>query len=313
MANGPLKYKHPLAEVFGCSVYDMSSRANFHRDNKLCPYNNNETVCTKDKKDNPLGVCSMFINNSTTIICPIRFREKWTVCQDAANFFFSENASWSILKEVRLKDKSGESAGNIDLVLVEHDERGNILDFGSVEIQSVYVSGNIRRPFEFYMKDPSTNFNMDWSGEKNYPRPDYLSSSRKRLIPQLMYKGQILNSWGKKQVVVIDKKFYETLPMNIDKNDKGGRLCWLVYDHFAIKKNYSIRLYKKIIEGFEGSMNRIGTPDVGDVNEFIETLKGKLTMQIQKLKDEYGVWSFSQLLARISHKLPTAVVQPPTP
>ena len=27
--------------------------------------------------------------------------------------------------------------------------------------------------------------------------PDYLSSSRKRLVPQLIYKGSILKAWGK--------------------------------------------------------------------------------------------------------------------
>ena len=303
MANESLKYKHPLAEVFGHSIDDMSSRANFHRENKLCPYNNNEVVCTKDKKDNPLGVCSMFIKDSTTVICPIRFREDWVICQDAANFFFSKNTSWSILKEVRLKDKSGRSAGNIDLVLVGHDEHGYISNFGAVEIQAVYVSGNIRRPFESYMKNPSTNFDMNWQNENNYPRPDYLSSSRKRLIPQLMYKGRILNSWGKKQAVIIDKKFYETLPMNIDESGKEGNFCWLVYDHRAIGKNYSIRLYKRIIEEFGDSMNRIGTPNIGDMSDFIKTLEKKLKIQIQKLKDEHGVWSFSQFLEDQQQKL----------
>lgn len=50
------------------------------------------------------------------------------------------------------------------------------------------------------MKDPESNYAMQWPA-KNYPKPDYLSSSRKRLAPQLIYKGGILNQWGKKMAV----------------------------------------------------------------------------------------------------------------
>src|SRR4030042_168103 len=77
---------------------------------------------------------------------------------------------------------NGKSAGNIDVVLVAYDENSTIYDFGALEIQAVYISGNIRDPFEYYMKDPVSRANMDWKNEVNYPRPDYLSSSRKRLV-----------------------------------------------------------------------------------------------------------------------------------
>ena len=66
-------------------------------------------------------------------------------------------------------------------------------------------------PFEYYMEDPQGHAQMDWSDQPNYPRPDYLSSSRKRLAPQLLFKGGILNSWRKKSAVALDKSF-DTLP-----------------------------------------------------------------------------------------------------
>ena len=47
---------------------------------------------------------------------------------------------------------------------------------------------------------------MDWTSQPNYPRPDFLSSSRKRLAPQLMFKGGILNYWEKKMAVALDSK-----------------------------------------------------------------------------------------------------------
>ncbi|MFQ3662623.1 MAG: NotI family restriction endonuclease [Chloroflexaceae bacterium] len=53
-----------------------------------------------------------------------------------------------------------------------------------MEVQAVYISGNVRKPFSFFMHDPDRD--LDWSGQKDYPRPDDLSSSRKRLVPQLI-------------------------------------------------------------------------------------------------------------------------------
>ena len=48
---------HPLAEVFGFPLADMSVAANRHRTKRLCPFNNKVPNCAKDKAQNPLGVC----------------------------------------------------------------------------------------------------------------------------------------------------------------------------------------------------------------------------------------------------------------
>ncbi len=189
---------HPLAEVFGFPVDNLSSEATRYRENKLCPFNNKVPNCTKDKANNPLGVCSIFDGEKLAITCPVRFRQDWIIVEDAASFFFPVNANWTTLTEVRLRDRQGKSAGNIDVVLVQYDNDGRVLDFGALEIQAVYISGNVRRPFEAYMENPEVGADMDWSKETNYPRPDYLSSSRKRLAPQLLYKGGILSAWNKK-------------------------------------------------------------------------------------------------------------------
>ena len=199
-----MKHTQPLAEVFGHLIGDQSKEAARYRSHRLCPFNNKVPNCTKDKAKNPLGVCSVFHDGAPAITCPIRFRENWLITDDAASFFFDDETAWSSLTEVRLNDANGKSAGNIDLVLVAYDDNGKILDFGSLEIQAVYISGNVRDPFEYYMKDPKTRGQMDWSTKPNYPRPDYLSSSRKRLAPQLLFKGGILHSWQKKIAVALN-------------------------------------------------------------------------------------------------------------
>ena len=128
--------------------------------------------CTKDKANAPLGVCSITdAEDNIAVVCPIRFRQDWIIAEDAAAFFFRSGEKWTSLTEVRLNDRHGDSAGNIDLVLVSYDDSGHITDFGSLEIQAVYISGNIRRPFENYMENPEKNHDMDWSKKKKLSPP----------------------------------------------------------------------------------------------------------------------------------------------
>lgn len=123
----------PLAEVFGFPINNNSVRAKRYRENKLCPFNNIVSNCTKNSIEFPLGVCSLNHKGSPVIICPIRFREDWTIISDAAKFIFDKKATWTHVGEVRLRDKHGKAAGNIDYVLVSYDDKGRILDFGCLK------------------------------------------------------------------------------------------------------------------------------------------------------------------------------------
>lgn len=126
---------HPLAEVFGFPADNLSKEASRYRRLRLCPFNNKVPNCTKDKANDPLGVCSIYDGEDVVITCPIRFRQQWVIAEDAASFFFSPDATWTSLTEVRLSDKLGKSAGNIDIVLVSYDGHGRITDYGALEVQ----------------------------------------------------------------------------------------------------------------------------------------------------------------------------------
>lgn len=269
---------HPLAEIFGYPYDNMSQEANRHRARRLCPYNNKSPNCTKDRASDPLGVCSIFDGNQVAITCPIRFRENWIVTDDAASFFFPEGTNYTSLTEVRLKDHNGESAGNIDVVLVQCDENEQIINFGALEIQAVYISGNVRNPFTQYMESPATNINMNWPSGYNYPRPDYLSSSRKRLLPQLIYKGGILNTWNKKIAVALHKNFYNTLPQLPRTNKEDADIAWLVYDLILdnTKNCFTLTLQEIIYTKFKPSLNKITTPIAGRVEDFVHLLQKKI-------------------------------------
>ena len=186
--------------------YSVSHQAVFppaenSRTNKLCPYNNKVDTCTKVSITNPLGVCSIWIGDRPVTICPVRFRQNWQTIQDTAHFLLPYAVHIDFVTEATLHDADGIEAGSIDVVLVEHDTQNMVTNFGALEIQSVYISGNIRDPFSYYMAEPQARYNTHWSGAKP-PRPDWLSSV-KRLVRQLTVKGAILNAWGKKMAIAV--------------------------------------------------------------------------------------------------------------
>lgn len=198
------------------------------------------------------------------------------MASDAAAFFFDEGVSYRSLMEVRLKDGDGKSIGNIDMVVVSHDDQGQVLDFGSVEIQAVYISGNIRNPFMWYMNDAPGRASKDWTGA-NYPRPDYLSSSRKRLIPQLDYKGRLFNQWGK-QVVVIHQGFFETLPTLDEVDEEEADLLWLVYDleEVADHEQLQLTLARRICTRWARALDTVSSPSPAPIDDFTDALQVKL-------------------------------------
>ena len=267
---------HPLAEVFGFPVDNLSNIAERYRRNKLCPYNNKVPSCTKDKTKEPLGVCSIYEGEQLAITCPIRFRQDWLIIEDAATFLFAPDTNWTSLQEIRLNDASGKTAGNIDFVLVAYDSTGKITDFGSLEVQAVYISGNIRRPFEEYMADRKTKKDMVWTATN--VRADYLSSSRKRLVPQMLYKGSILQTWRKKQTVALHKSFYHTLPSLPEVAKDKADIAWLIYDleFIPAQNRYQLVPQQTVYTQFGSALQKITTPEAGQLEDFVAGLQTKL-------------------------------------
>lgn len=264
-----------LAEIFGFPYDNLSHGAERHRRLKLCPYHNKVPSCTKNSATSPLGVCSIFHDQSPVITCPMRFREDWRIIEDAAGFFFEPDQPFTSLAEIRLNDADGNSAGNIDFVLVSLDDDGNITDFGALEVQAVYISGNVSKLFSHYLKHRHHPGELTWPGGA---RPDYLSSSRKRLIPQLIYKGKILRTWKKKLAVVLQKRFYETLPPLPPVSREKAEIAWLIYD---LEYNTELCVYqlkqKQVVHTrFQPALERITTPRAGDMNDFMALLQKRL-------------------------------------
>lgn len=251
---------------------------------KLCPYHNKVSFCTKDKANEPLGVCTIsYEDQRLAITCPVRFRQDWIILEKAADFFFESGLKWTMFQEIRLKDKSGRSAGNIDFVLVAYDANGQVHDFGALEVQAVYISGNIRRPFEYYMANPEAHQDMVW--KSGNIRPDYLSSSRKRLIPQVTIKGGILKAWGKKMGIVLHENFYSTLPQLPKVEPEEADIAWFIYglDFNDQTKRYRLAHRQTVYTSFEPALKKITTPSPGNMEEFIAQLQERLDEKLDNM------------------------------
>lgn len=273
----PAMAPNPLAEVFGFPTDNMSTLALRHRNGRLCPFHNSSGInCTKSSATDPIGVCTIFDGRKVVATCPVRFREDYKLVSDAADFFFP-GKKFIALTEARLKDKNGSAAGNIDIVLAAVDDKGKIVDFGAVEVQAVYITGNVKNAFKKYMEDPSSNSAMDWP-KQNYPKPDYLSSSRKRLAPQLLYKGSILHSWKKRMAVAVDENFFAELP-DLPVTDKASAdIAWFVYNFTKDKNNnkYALNLKEVKYTKFEETLSKITMPEIGKVDDFIAYLTDRV-------------------------------------
>jgi len=280
------KNSNPLAEVFGFPVINETTKAVRYRDNKLCPFNNKVPNCTKDKANDPLGVCSIFHNGKPVITCPARFREEWLIIENAATFAFGEKAKWTSLSEVKLLDAKGQSAGNIDFVLVAYNEKGQLIDFASLEVQGVYISGNLRNPFDSYISNPSSEF--DWITGYHVPKPDYLSSSRKRLIPQMLYKGGIFQTWRKKQAVALQKSFFDTLPKLPTVAKEQADIAWFLYDLVWVNsvKQYNLTLVETVYTGFESALSKVTTPEPNSMEDFMDVLQKRLDERLEGISPD---------------------------
>ena len=266
----------PLAEVFGYPIDNLDSEAINHREHKLCPFGNIVARCTKDNVLNPLGVCSIFEGTKPVITCPVRFRQDMIFAQHIAECFFPQAESWALLPEIRLVDKYKKRVGNIDYCIVHYDEFDTIIDFVTVEIQSVYISGNISKPFESYIQDHQQGAIFNWSGQAFYPRPDYLSSSFKRLVPQIVVKGAIVKQWQKKQAIVLQKSLFENIGPLPEVLSQQADLVWFIYDLVLTQSNtYNLELVTIIYTDYLAVINQLTMYEAGDLDEFLNQLQQK--------------------------------------
>ena len=165
---------------------------------------------------------------------------------------------------------TGRAAGRIDII-VSGDSAATTW-FG-LEIQAVYFSGKgMQADFELL----STNDDEMPPAPTAVRRPDWRSSSAKRLMPQLQVKGPTLRRWGTKLAVAVDLPFFEAIggPMKTPSHDlDDGDIVWLVS---RMTNNFRLEAYHWEVLSLEASGDKLLSAKTIKRKEFEDTLRLKL-------------------------------------
>lgn len=202
--------KYPI-EVFGHTYSDMTTGAKEDRANQYCPYLGRE--CTKPRKSEPhikVGICSLGYKGSfldhfePVIVCPFRFLEA-VVFNSIHEKFFPDWEHYRWVKEVNMG-----VSGNVDYVAVKTDALGkNPSDFFCVEFQANGTTGSPYPYVKDLLKDEKYGkdytFGLNWANE-----------FMKTMMQQVYKKGQVVDTWGKKIVFVIQDVALEYLESAVD-------------------------------------------------------------------------------------------------
>ncbi len=199
-----------------------------------CPFQRGRPPCRKRG-----GVCSLqryekgeggrigLPDGDPVIVCPVRFEEELLVNWLAEIVGFVPGRAM-LAREVPFMRGTGtdKPAGKIDLVVAETS--GGVLKWYGLEVQAVYFSGK-------GMQSEFANLREDDHPKPPFPdavrRPDWRSSSAKRLMPQLQIKVPTLRRWGSRIAVAVDRPFFESIGgdgLNPGRDLNDGDVVWLV-------------------------------------------------------------------------------------
>ncbi len=221
-------------------------------DAPICPFQAPSAACSKEG-----GVCSLLSydglepTGTPVVVCPKRFEEgnlvpKWLAEIVGFNDVF-------VAREVPFmrSPATKREAGRIDLVVA--GEGAAPLWYG-LEIQAVYFSGDSMTPEFHALRDhvgDSPPAPVGWR------RPDWRSSSAKRLMPQLHVKAPTLRTWGTKIAVAVDRPFFDAIggksrAFSQDLDD--GDVVWLV-PH--ISEKYALTRWHWEVLSLEASSEKL--------------------------------------------------------
>ena len=198
-----------ISEFFGYQAEDKSETALIAAEQKRCPFI--RTQCAKIlSRDRAIsGVCAIqqkSENSPRVICCPIRiyadnYKMLYTISQSAFGKelpLYSGRAAVEKAKEqggavavfghgwggeLRLPQREGTGSYFVDWVLARLDETGELVEFTAIEVQTIDTTGNYRDARDALLNGreiKSSTVGLNWENVS------------KRIIPQLIYKGQVL-------------------------------------------------------------------------------------------------------------------------
>ena len=198
-----------ISEFFGYRTTDNSSAARKAAVSKKCPFLG--SFCTKilARTKDYSGVCTIrqkTQGSPDVICCPVRlYADNYKMLQEIAKIAFDndfnlyagrtavekakkENGAIAVFGkgwggELRLPQRKGIGSYFVDWVLARLDSEGELAEFTAIEVQTIDTTGNYQTAREELLKHKklvSDTVGLNWENVS------------KRIIPQLIYKGQVL-------------------------------------------------------------------------------------------------------------------------
>ena len=228
-------YGKPLTDLSIQERKDMAASASGRASARPCPFKPGRPTCSKAG-----GVCSIqlydegnngrvgVIQGPPVITCPARFEQEHLLVRWLSDIVGFPPDSTMLAREVPFMQSAATNkpAGKIDLVVAKTEI--NRLEWYGLEIQAVYFSG------------PGMSSQFDLLANDNNPippypdslrRPDWRSSSAKRLMPQLQVKAPTVRRWNSKIAVAVDRPFFDSIggpSANPSQDINDGDIIWLV-------------------------------------------------------------------------------------
>jgi hypothetical protein len=198
-----------ISEFFGYRAEDHSSVASQAAASKICPILGTQCVKILSRDRSVAGACAIkqrTAGSPSVICCPIRmyadnYKMLGTISQQAFNMNLSLYAGRAAIEkaksekgavavfghgwggELRLPQRRGTGAYFVDWVLARLDETGELVEFTAIEVQTIDTTGNYRSSREALLEKRQIVYDtvgLNWENVS------------KRIIPQLIYKGQVL-------------------------------------------------------------------------------------------------------------------------
>ncbi len=231
-----------------------------------CPFQRGAPPCGKRG-----GVCSIRAGEGQAVItCPRRFDDGGLLPIWLARIVGFPSVYLAAEVPFMRSPSTGRAAGRIDLVVAED---GDARSWFGLEVQAVYFSGQgMQADFELLMENTD-----DTPPEPTaLRRPDWRSSSAKRLMPQLQVKAPTLWRWGTKLAVAVDLPFFEAIggPSRTPSQDlNDGDIVWLVP---RIAADYRLVEHHWEVQSLEASSDKLLSAETVKRQEFEDALRVRL-------------------------------------
>ena len=207
---------------------------------------------------------------SPVIVCPKRFEQNSVLPTWLASIVGFDQVFLAREIPFMRSPTTQREAGRIDLVVAQGHAAAS---WYGLEIQAVYFSGRgMADEFELLRHDTG----LLPPAPTAIRRPDWRSSSAKRLMPQLEIKAPTLRRWSTKLAVAVDMPFFEAIggaseEPSHDLNE--GDIVWLVP---RINGDFVLERDHWEVLSLEASSEKLLAADTVKRDEFESVLRTKL-------------------------------------